>query len=295
MADPVPNFPSMTSSPALQTADTSAGAPDPKLILSDPVEEIDQTTIIGLLVSLALIVTAVWMGQSTANFFNLPSVLIVILGTLAVTTISYTHDELMDAMQIIKGSVIRLVPDLSEYAKTLVGISVIAKKRGLLTVVNHDEILKKDEFLKQSMQLVADGFSASDIEFFLNQDIQTSVEKRKNAASVLRRASEIAPGMGLIGTLVGLVQMLSQLNSPETIGPAMAVALLTTFYGAIMGTVVLAPLAAKVERNANEDALLKQLMITGASSMARQENPRKLEILLNSQLPERSRIRYFNE
>jgi chemotaxis protein MotA len=290
MADPAPIIPSMTSS----ATPSETGAPDPTLILSDPIEEIDQTTIIGLVVSLALIIVAVWMGQSQANFFNLPSVFIVILGTLAVTAISYTSDELSEALHIIKGSVVRLVPNLTEYANTLMGISVIAKKRGLLTVTNHDTILNKNEFLKQSMQLVADGFLPQDIEFFLTQEIQTSVEKHKAAASVLRRASEIAPGMGLIGTLVGLVQMLSQLNSPETIGPAMAVALLTTFYGAIMGTVVLAPLAAKVERNANEDMLLKNLIITGATSMARQENPRRLEILLNSLLPERLRIRYFN-
>lgn len=287
MADPVFSSPSMTSpEPSAQ--------PDPVLKLSDPIEEIDQTTIIGLLVSMALIVAAVWMGQSNANFFNLPSVLIVILGTLAVTAISYTHDELVDALNIIKGSIVRLVPDFSEYANTLIGISVMAKKKGLLSVTQHDQVLNKDLFLKQSMQLVADGFSANDIDAFLSQEIQTSMDKHKAAASVLRRASEIAPGMGLIGTLVGLVQMLSQLNSPETIGPAMAVALLTTFYGAIMGTVVLAPLAAKVERNANEDMLLKTLIITGASSMARQENPRRLEILLNSLLPESRRIRYFN-
>jgi chemotaxis protein MotA len=287
MAEPVFTTPSMTSpEPSVQ--------PDPVLTLSDPIEEIDQTTIIGLVVSIALIVAAVWMGQSKANFFNLPSVLIVILGTLAVTAVSYTHDELVEAMNIIKGSIVRLVPDFSEYATTLVGISVIAKKKGLLSVTQHDGVLNKDLFLKQSMQLVADGFSANDIEAFLSQEIQTTMDKYKAAASVLRRASEIAPGMGLIGTLVGLVQMLSQLNSPETIGPAMAVALLTTFYGAIMGTVVLAPLAAKVERNANEDTLLKTLMITGAASMARQENPRRLEILLNSLLPESRRIRYFN-
>ena len=267
--------------------------PDPHLKLSPAIEELDQTTLIGLFVSLALIVAAVWMGQSNANFFNLPSVLIVILGTLAVTAISYTQEELSEAFGIIKGSVLRSQPDLAEYSNALIGISVIAKKRGLLSVMNHDEILAQNSFLKQAMQLVADGFSAQDIEHFLNQEIQTTTEKHKAAASVLRRASEIAPGMGLIGTLVGLVQMLSQLNSPESIGPAMAVALLTTFYGAIMGTVVLAPLAAKVERNAGEDILLKSLIITGASSLARQENPRRLEILLNSLLPERNRIRYF--
>ncbi len=292
MADPAQITPSMISSPQPSASDPNSA--DPILKLSDPIEEVDQTTIIGLVASLALIVVAVWMGQSQANFFNLPSVFIVILGTLAVTAISYTSDELSEAMQVIKGSVIRLVPDLTEYANALMGVSVIAKKRGVLTVTNHNTILNKNEFLKQSMQLVADGFQPHDIEFFLTQEIQTSVEKHKAAASVLRRASEIAPGMGLIGTLVGLVQMLSQLNSPETIGPAMAVALLTTFYGAIMGTVVLAPLAAKVERNANEDMLLKNLIITGATSMARQENPRRLEILLNSLLPERLRIRYFD-
>ena len=286
MAEPVFTTPPMTSP-------EPSGLPDPVLRISDPVEEIDQTTIIGLAVSIALIVIAVIMGQSNANFFNLPSVLIVIFGTLAVTTISYTHDELMDAINVLKQSIVRKIPDQTEYANTLVGISVIAKKKGLLSVTHHD-VLRKDLFLQQSMQLVADGFSAHDIEAFLTQEVQTAVDKHKSAASVLRRASEIAPGMGLIGTLVGLVQMLSQLNSPETIGPAMAVALLTTFYGAVMGNVVLAPLAAKVERNANEETLLKTLIITGASSMARQENPRRLEILLNSLLPENRRIRYFN-
>ena len=99
--------------------------------------------------------------------------------------------------------------------------------------------------------------------------------------------------MGLIGTLVGLVQMLAQLEDPSAIGPSMALALLTTFYGAILGTVILGPLAAKLERNSNDEALSKNLVLMTMSSIARQENPRRLEMLLNSELPPEKRIKYF--
>ena len=100
--------------------------------------------------------------------------------------------------------------------------------------------------------------------------------------------------MGLIGTLIGLVQMLADLQNPETIGPSMAVALLTTFYGAILGTAVLAPMAAKLERNSNDEAMIHTLVLIAMSSISRQDNPRRLEMLLNSELPPNHRIRYFD-
>ena len=100
--------------------------------------------------------------------------------------------------------------------------------------------------------------------------------------------------MGLIGTLIGLVMMLADLENPETIGPAMAVALLTTFYGAILGTIVMAPLAVKLEKRSSDEALMKVLVKTAAVSIANQDNPRKLEMLLNSELPPTQRIRYFD-
>jgi chemotaxis protein MotA len=96
--------------------------------------------------------------------------------------------------------------------------------------------------------------------------------------------------MGLIGTLVGLVQMMGSLNDPSTLGPSMALALLATLYGAVFGNVVLAPLAAKLERTAEEEALVKTLYTTAAVSIARQENPRRLEMLLNTVLPPGRRI-----
>ncbi|MEC7029070.1 MAG: MotA/TolQ/ExbB proton channel family protein, partial [Pseudomonadota bacterium] len=132
-----------------------------------------------------------------------------------------------------------------------------------------------------------------DIDRVLGQEVDALAERHRRSASILRRASEVAPAMGLIGTLVGLVQMLAQLDDPSSIGPAMAVALLTTFYGAIMGTVILGPLAAKLERNSGDETMIKNLILTAMGSIARQENPRRLEMLLNSELPPEHRIRYF--
>jgi len=111
---------------------------------------------------------------------------------------------------------------------------------------------------------------------------------------VLRKAAEFAPAMGLIGTLIGLVQMLGNLDDPSTIGPAMAVALLTTFYGAVLANMVFSPMASKLERNSAEESMVNTIYMMGAASIGRQENPRRLEMLLNSILPPGKRVQYFD-
>jgi chemotaxis protein MotA len=120
------------------------------------------------------------------------------------------------------------------------------------------------------------------------------IQRHAKSTSVLRKMAEFAPAMGLIGTLIGLVQMLSSLSDPSTIGPAMAIALLTTFYGALLANFVFLPLAAKLERNSQEEVLVNNVYLMGAASIGRQENPRRLEMLLNSVLPPSKRVRYFD-
>ena len=106
--------------------------------------------------------------------------------------------------------------------------------------------------------------------------------------------AEFSPAMGLIGTLIGLVQMLGNLQDPANIGPSMAVALLTTFYGAVLANMVFMPLAAKLERNSSEETLISTIYMMGASSVGRQENPRRLENLINSIVSPEDRIQYFD-
>lgn len=266
----------------------------PTMQIEAPVRKVDFATILGLFFAVGLIAGAVAMGNSDASFFNVPSLLIVLLGTMAATSISYTGRELMKAGHIIINSIIRKAQSPGNLARSLVDLAVIAKKKGILALMNYESELQKDDFLFNSMQLVVDGYQPADVERLLTNEIEALAERHKRSASITRRASEIAPAMGLIGTLVGLVQMLAELENPEAIGPAMALALLTTFYGAILGTVIMAPLAAKLEKNSNDETLIKTLILTTASSIARQDNPRQLEMLLNSELPPSERIRYFD-
>lgn len=255
---------------------------------------LDLTTVFGLILTFILISIAIMIGRSDANFFNLPSVLIVVLGTITVTSISFSWEEFSNAGKIIGNSLFRKRLRASLMAKQLMDIALLAKKRGLLALAGAENELKKDPQLYKAVQIVTDGYNAQDIERVLAQDLDALVERHRRSASILRRGAEISPAMGLIGTLIGLVQMLANLQDPETIGPAMAVALLTTFYGAILGTAVLSPMAAKLERNSNEEAMLRTLIMIAMSSIARQDNPRRLEMLLNSELPPSERINYFD-
>jgi len=268
----------------------------PLPIVSVPHAEssIDLATILGLMFAFGLIAGAIFMGSSNANFFNVPSLMIVLFGTMAATAVSYTPEELRTAGSLIGHSAFQRQWNPAALASNLVSLSVISKKKGVLALSNYESELQKNPFLYRSFQMVIDGFNPDDIEFLLTQELEAEFERHKRSASVTRRASEVAPAMGLIGTLVGLVQMLADLENPETIGPAMAVALLTTFYGAILGTIVMAPLAVKLEKRSNDEALIKNLIKISAVAISRQENPRKLEMLLNSELPPAKRIRYFD-
>ncbi|MCK4938737.1 MAG: MotA/TolQ/ExbB proton channel family protein, partial [Rhodospirillaceae bacterium] len=133
-----------------------------------------------------------------------------------------------------------------------------------------------------------------EVEGILRKDMFSTVQRHISSASILRKAAEFAPAMGLIGTLIGLVQMLGNLDDPSTIGPSMAVALLTTFYGAVLANMVFSPMAAKLERNSAEEAMVNNIYVMGASSIGRQENPRRLEMMLNSVLPPSKRVQYFD-
>lgn len=267
---------------------------DPVLRVRPPRSQPDLFTILGIVLSLSLVAGAIAMGNSNASFLDIPSILIVILGTFAATSISYTSEEIRNVWGILASALVRRIRKPSMMARQLMDIAALARKKGTLILSSLDGELRRDPLIHRAMQMVIDGYTGDDIDRVLGQEIDSLVERHRRSASILRRASEIAPSMGLIGTLVGLVQMLSSLDDPSAIGPAMALALLTTFYGAIMGMVILAPLAGKLERNSNDEAMIRVLIMNAAISIARQENPRRLEMIINSELPPDERIKYFD-
>ena len=279
------NEPDLAQSPAMQ--DVSIYITRPRVIL-------DVATIVGLTLGVGLIAAAIMISQSNANFFNIQSVMIVVLGTIFVTTISYSLEEMAMTGRILGKTVFRTIYRPSIVARELMDMAMLAKKKGLLALANTEEELLKHPFLARAAQIVTDGYAPQDVERLLGQEIDMLVDRHRRSAGILRRGAETAPAMGLIGTLVGLVQMLADLDNPAAIGPAMAVALLTTFYGAILGMVILAPLAGKLENNSNDETLVKNLVLTAMVGIAKQENPRRIEMQLNAELPPAERIRYFD-
>ena len=254
----------------------------------------DLATVLGLFGSFALVTSAVLLGGSLASFFNLPSVLLVLGGTFLVTTISFSLSEVIRAQKLIVGTLFtkNLSPDFAAYS--MLELADKCRGKGVLHLQNYIQMLEEDSFQRKSLQLVIDGLPAEEVNRILQNDLNGMIARHNTSSGVLRKAAEVAPAMGLIGTLVGLVQMLGNLNDPSTIGPAMAVALLTTFYGAVLANMFFNPLASKLERNSAEEVLLNRVFMLGAASIGRQENPRRLEMLLNTLLPPASRVQYYS-
>ncbi|SMH47519.1 motility protein A [Azospirillum agricola] len=255
---------------------------------------LDVATLVGLAAAGGVILVAITAGGSLRAFLDPPSLMIVLGGTLAVTTASFSLGDVAVAWKNAAAVLIHQTLDPKGVARQVLLLAEAARRAGPETLRNVLPELRAEPFLHRSVTLITEGLPPDVMERMLTGEVEASVGGHARSAGVLRRASEVAPAMGLIGTLVGLVQMLGSLNDPSAIGPAMALALLTTFYGAVLGNVILAPLAAKVERAAEEDALVKTLYTIGAVSIARQENPRRLEMLLNAVLPPGKRIQYFD-
>lgn len=277
-----------------------AAQPQPAAPAAAPVRGVrlrgglDVATLIGLAAAAAVILLAITTGGSARAFLDPPSLLIVLGGTLAVTTASFSLGDVAVAWRSAAAVLVHQTLDPKGVARQVILLAEAARRAGPETLRNVLPELRSEPFLHRSVTLITEGHPPDTIEQMLTGEVEATAGALGKSAGVLRRASEVAPAMGLIGTLVGLVQMLGSLSDPSAIGPAMALALLTTFYGAVLGNVVLSPLAAKVERSAEEDALVKTLFTIGAVSIARQENPRRLEMLLNAVLPPGKRIQYFD-
>jgi len=255
---------------------------------------IDYATALGLAVGFGMIAAAIAFGGAPLAFLDWPSLLIVLGGTLAVTTVCFSFEEMKRAQIVIFNTLFRRDTAPGRAAALTLQLADQARKNGHLSL---QALLRSGDlhpFQRRALQLVIDGVGPDEIERILRQDLHAMVGRHSKSASVLRKAAEVAPAMGLIGTLVGLVQMLGSLNDPASIGPSMALALLTTLYGAVLANMVFAPLAAKLERNSEEEALLNQIHILAAVSIGRKENPRRLEAMLNAILPPADRVRVYD-
>ncbi len=254
----------------------------------------DFVTIVGMVSGFALLGLAILIGGSPGAFFDAPSLLIVFGGTFAVTATSFSINEIIRVPKVTVQALFRSANDPRTAAAQMLELAELARKQGALALQNIQPQLTVLPFLHQGVSMVVDGSKSEEIERVMSRKVNAMAVRHDKAAGVLRKAAEVSPAMGLIDTLVGLVQMLGQLDDPSTIGPSMAVALLTTFYGAVLSNMVFSPLAAKLERNSEEEILLNNIYVTGVTSIGRRENPRRLEMLVNTLLSPADRVQHFD-
>ncbi|MDG2032854.1 MAG: MotA/TolQ/ExbB proton channel family protein [Rhodospirillales bacterium] len=266
---------------------------DEKISIVPIKNSIDFATIIGLLGAFGLVFTAIYLGGSVGSFINIPSILIVLLGTMAVTVICFSFKDFFITFKVVRKTLFANLREPSDAALQILQISQLARQKGVLALQEVLDKLSSEPFLLKGISLVVDGLPANEVESILRQETDSMILRHEKSVSVLKKAAEYAPAMGLIGTLIGLVQMLGNLEDPSTIGPSMAVALLTTFYGALLANMVFNPLATKLERSSSIEDMLNEIYLLGIVSVGKQENPRRLEMLLNSSLPPKNRVNFF--
>jgi chemotaxis protein MotA len=246
----------------------------------------DLATLIGLLGATGVIAMAMILGGSAFLFVNVPSLLIVLVGTMFATLIKFPIGHFFGAFKVAAKAFFAKTEDAKTLIEEGVELANIARKEGVLGLEGQDI---QNEFLKRGIQLCVDGHEPEFVRAMLSKDINLTIERHERGRAIFKAMGDVAPAMGMIGTLIGLVQMLSAMDDPKSIGPAMAVALLTTLYGAIIATVFALPIADKLELRSQDERLNKALILETISSIQEGLNPRVMEELLKTYLPENKR------
>ncbi|MEQ8407835.1 MAG: flagellar motor protein PomA [Gammaproteobacteria bacterium] len=237
----------------------------------------DLATLLGLVGAFAVVVVAILMGGSANIFINPPSLFIVLGGTAMVVLIKFNLSQFVGAFGVAIKAFRGQSQKPKELIEDIVEMAGVARKKGLFAL---EEFEIKYPYLQNAIALVMEGRSPEDTAKLLQKDKQEISERQKLGSQIFTASGDVAPAMGMIGTLIGLVQMLSSMDDPKAIGPAMAVALLTTLYGAMLANMFFLPMADKLKLRRGEEEKLNAICLDGVMGIMEGQNPRIIESML---------------
>ncbi|WP_049780799.1 motility protein A [Hahella chejuensis] len=244
----------------------------------------DILTWVGLLFGMGVVLGAVASGSELWDFVNVPGLMIVVFGSFAVTLVKHRWRNFFGSVRLaFSTTFLEKTQDPWELYREARQLADVVRKQGLLGL---DRVEITHPFLRKAVGLAVDGHPPEFIEEVLLEDTHQYVERLQTAEKVFRGLGESAPALGMLGTLVGLVQMLNNMQDPSSIGPAMAIALLTTFYGAFIAQLIVLPLADKLQLKTQDEVRNRMIVISGILSMVKGLNPRIIKDVLASYLPE---------
>lgn len=241
----------------------------------------DIATIIGIVAAFGLIVWSIMLGGSISGFVDMPSVAVVIGGTLGALLINFPLARIIGLAKILKKTVLFKVEDPDAVISKIVKYAERARREGMLAL-EEDSENETDEFLRKGLRLAVDGTDPQLLEKILETDIEQVESRHAEGAKILGAGGTFAPAFGMIGTLIGLVNMLSALEDPSQIGAGMATALITTFYGAVLANAFFLPLQGKLETRSKEEMLVSYMVIEGIMAIQSGDSPRIVEEKLKS-------------
>ena len=241
----------------------------------------DIATLIGIVGAFALILVAIMMGSPINAFLDVPSLVVVVGGTVMATLVHQRLNVVLGSIAVAKNAFFLKLDAPDKLIQEIVELALKAKKGGVLSL--ESETIS-NKFLDRGIRMAVDGVEPDMIAASLNTEKAGVLRRHKTGQKVFKFMAGTAPSMGMIGTLIGLVQMLRSLDDPSAIGPAMAVALLTTFYGAIMAFIIFGPIAEKLSDRTDQERLIMQIVIDGVDGISRDSTPRILEERLRSYL-----------
>ncbi len=258
----------------------------------------DITTIIGVIAGFGIMISGILQSGSLLNFWDLASVLIVLGGTISAVVASFPLSALKNVGKhfsiIIKGNQFNPEPLI----ESLVEFAQLARKNGLLALEEKANELE-DPFYKRSIMLIVDATEAEKVKEVLEQEVESMAARHDEEAAIYERASAYAPAFGMIGTLIGLINMLKNMNlddgASESIGLNMSVALITTLYGVVLANLFFNPIAKKLEIRNNEEILYRQIIIDGVLGIQAGDNPKTLKERLVSSLTKKQQLLLLDE
>ncbi len=238
--------------------------------------------------SFGLIFLALLSGGSPVTFIDAPSMLIVFGGTIGATLTHYPLGTVLSVGKVIRKTMIGKTPSTSNILDQFMDFANKARREGILSL---EPVIKgmDDAYLRKGMQLTVDGLEPESIQAIMEAEISGTESRHETGIELLNALAAYAPALGMIGTVIGLVQMLKTMSDPSTIGPAMAVALITTFYGAILANLVFLPMVGKLKHRSKEEILIMEMQMEGILGISRGENPRIIQEKLSSFQPPKER------
>ncbi|MCA9253850.1 MAG: MotA/TolQ/ExbB proton channel family protein, partial [Phycisphaerales bacterium] len=244
----------------------------------------DIATIIGLIAGSGLVLWGMLSGASLEMFVDYPSVAIVLGGASATALISFPLKDVFKIAKVVKHTILFKTRDKSELIKELVHYAEVARRDGILSLENSVREMD-DEFLVSGIQMAVDGTDPELIEAVLESEVDAIEERHAQGKAIFDNIGRFAPAFGMIGTLIGLVKMLANMDDPSKIGAGMAVALLTTMYGALVANLIALPIGEKLGRRSAEELMIKSIIVRGVMAIQSGDNPRVVEQKLLTFLP----------